>query len=469
MPRLKRKRRISQQVQPIPASNHGRPKRYAVLVATGIAILAIAGAVFQVLRLFRGEERELSDAPPRNPAADFELDAWASVLKDVPLAVDGPAAEFQSQMYGIVEPLVGKLPNSTRARCLLASTHRRFVRKAEAARQLQQCLALDPACAEAHYLLGLLAVGVGEYPAAEKHLRTAFDIDPRWADVPLQLANAQMSQDKLRDAVQTLETYLKLDPRDAEAWCELGQVYQKLGDCNNAKRCHLTAIDVAPEFFEAYYGAAKALRELGAAEEAQKYLDRFRQLRTSETESVRVERAKATDEDFKRRAIVDMATQAGAAYAMHGYYVEAEECWTRATTLEPTRIECQEMLCRLRPGNPERWLSLGHAYIQNGRPMEAESPFQQAIELAPQDADGYAALAQVHMLLDKDLEKAVELARTAVELEATAPNYFVLAAACERMKDWPGAKSALRHAIELDPDDPVYQEAYDKLKEDQCP
>jgi tetratricopeptide (TPR) repeat protein len=345
--------------------------------------------------------------------------------------------------------------------------HRRFARNAEAARELRHGLALDPACAEAHYLLGILALAVCDYPVAERHLRDAFDSDPRWADVPVQLAQAQISQDKLRDAVSTLETYLKLDPKDAEAWCELGQVYQRLGDWDNAKRCHLTAIDVAPDFFNAYYGAAQALRELGAAEESKKYLDKFRQMRTSETETVRVERAKATDEDFKRRAVADMATQAGALYALHGYLHEAEKCWMTATTLEPKRIECLEMLCRLRPNDPERCLRLGHAYIQDGRPSEAEAPFQRAIELAPLGADGYAALAQVHMLLGKNAEKAADLAQTAVKLEATAANYFVLAAACERTKDWSGAKSALEHAIELDPDDPIYQEAYDKLKEDQ--
>lgn len=465
MPRQKRKKRISQQVQRLPASNDGSPKTFSILVAGGIAALAIAAALFQAFRLFRGEERELPVGPPSNSAIDLELDVWAS-LTDAPLAVDGPAAEFQSQLYGIVEPLVAKIPDSTRARCLLTSAHRRFARNAEAARELQRCLALDPACAEAHHLLGVMAAAVSDYPVAEKHFRCAFDVDPRWADVSVQLAKAQVSQDKFRTAVSTLETYLKLNPRDAAAWSELGQVYQRLGDHNNAKRCHLKAIDVDPDFFEAYYGAAKALRELGAAEESRKYLDEFRRLRTSATESVREERAKATDEDFKRRALADMAAQAGAVYAMNGYAVEAEKCWVKAATLEPTSINCQKMLCRLRPENPEGWLSLGHAYIRNGRPTEAEAPFQRAIELAPQIADGYAGLAQVHMLLGKNAEKATELAQTAVKLEATAANYFVLAAACERTKDWSGAKSALKHAIELDPDDPIYQETYDKLKKD---
>jgi cytochrome c-type biogenesis protein CcmH/NrfG len=206
------------------------------------------------------------------------------------------------------------------------------------------------------------------------------------------------------------------------------------------------------------------LRELGAAEEARQYFEKFGQLRSSMTASVRAEKAAMTDQDFMRRAIVEMATKAGAVYAMHGDLAEAGKCWTRATTLDPTNVECREMLCRLRPNDAGQWLRLGHLYIQDGRPGQAEMPFQRVIELAPQRAEGYAALAEVCVRLGKDAEKAVQLARTAVQLESTASNYFVLAAACERVEDWSGAESALTHAIELDPAEPRYREAHARLQ-----
>lgn len=197
------------------------------------------------------------------------------------------------------------------------------------------------------------------------------------------------------------------------------------------------------------------------------YFERFRQLRSSITATIRSNTTVWTDEDFVQTAIVDMATKAGSVYAMHGCLAEAEKCWTKATTLDPTLTNCQEMLCRLRPDNPDHWLRLAQMYLQTGRPTEAESSFRRAIQLAPRRADGYAGLAQV--LLGKNAEDAVELARTAVRLDATAPNYFVLATACGRSKDWLGAKSALEHAIKLDPANPRYLEAYDILKEESCP
>jgi superkiller protein 3 len=312
----------------------------------------------------------------------------------------------------------------------------------------------------------MLALSTGDAPLAEKHLRAAFDVDPRWADVPLQLAKALLLQDKTDAAVETLNAYLKVEPNDAEAWSRLGQAYQRLGEFEDAKRCHLKAIDVDSEYFEAYYGVAMALRELGGAEEAREYLVKFREMRAAMTETVRTEKAEATDEDFKRRAVVDLATQAGAVYAMHKCFAEAEQCWLLATSMDPLHIECQEMLSRLRPNDTQRLVELGYAYIEGGRAGDAEAPFQQAIELAPQNAAAYTGLAQMYMLLGEDVEKAAELAETAVKLEPTAPNYFVLAATRERLQDWPGAAAALERAIELDPTDPDYEKAYEKLRDE---
>jgi tetratricopeptide (TPR) repeat protein len=432
-------------------------------MAAGIAILAVALFLLLTLRPSWWPRRELSEGARSRPVTGQGPEAWSRQAGD-PVLAEGPAAKFQAELYGIVEPLVEKWPNSTHARCLLASVHRRFAREAEADRQLRQVLALDPACAEAHYSLGMTALGVSDYPLAEKHLRDAFDIDPRWADVSVQLAKAQTSQGKPRAAISTLDAYLKRNPRDAEAWCYLGQAHQKLGDFDNAKRCHLTAIDVDPECLEAHYGVAKALREVGAADEARVYFERFGHLRSAVTARVRAEKAAMTDDDFIRRAIVEMATKAGAVYAMHGDLAEAEKCWSRATALDPTNLECREMLCRLRPNDPGQWLRLGQLYIQDDRPGQAEIPFQRVIELAPQRAEGYAALAEVYVRLGKEAEKAVQLARTAVQLESTASNYFVLAAACERVEDWSGAESALTHAIELDPAEPRYREAQARLQ-----
>jgi cytochrome c-type biogenesis protein CcmH/NrfG len=91
------------------------------------------------------------------------------------------------------------------------------------------------------------------------------------------------------------------------------------------------------------------------------------------------------------------------------------------------------------------------------------------IELAPEQADGYAGLAKAYVRLAKRAEEAVKLAQTAVKLDSAAPNYFVLATACERARDRAGAESALEEAIRLDPDKSEYQDARARLREGRSP
>lgn len=392
------------------------------------------------------------------------LDA-SSARRPAPGATEGPAGEFRRELYGIVEPLLARFPHSPHAHLLMASVHRRFAEKEEATRELRQCLAIDPLFVDAHYTLGLLALHAGDYPGAEVHLRDAYQIAPAAADVSLQLAQAQMYQGKSREATKTLGAYLRLETTNAEAWCQLGQAYQELGDFVNAKRCHLTAIDIAPGTVEAHYGVAKALRELNEEDEAREFFERFRQMRQSDTASVRSDKTAWTDEGRRQTAIVKTLSEAGSIYARHGNLVEAEGCWARALALNPNHIQCLESLCRLAPNDADRWLRLGRLYTQGGMPEKAEEPLRRVIELAPQLADGYAALAEVCVRLDKAPEEAFRLAQTAVKLRATAFNFYVLAAASERAGDWAEAESALTRAIQLEPTNRQYREAHARLQE----
>jgi hypothetical protein len=56
------------------------------------------------------------------------------------------------------------------------------------------------------------------------------------------------------------------------------------------------------------------------------------------------------------------------------------------------------------------------------------------------------------------------LAEKAVALEPIAPNYFVLSWACDKNKDTANALSAMKRAIELDPDNPKYKRMYELIR-----
>ena len=95
---------------------------------------------------------------------------------------------------------------------------------------------------------------------------------------------------------------------------------------------------------------------------------------------------------------------------------------------------------------------------------EAERAFLDAGSLAPDNPWPCRDLARLYLSSRKNLARARELAQRAVNLAATAPNYFVLSWACEAEGDLPGALRAMEQAVELAPNDPELRRKYELLQ-----
>jgi len=403
---------------------------------------------------------------------------------DVPGLDDSPAGRYRDEALAIAKRLTGDIPGSPHALCLLATVHRSRSHLREATRVLQHALKLDPQCADAHQSLGTMALERGDYETAVRYMCEAQRIDPNWDEVPLPLAEALLHERDFAAAAQVLESYVRRHPKSADAWLQLGQVYQQAGDYENAKRSNQAAIDADPNCVRAYYGLGMALQKLGDTESAKRRLEQFSQKKSRELAEIQAERARLRDGDVARKTLTDTSITAGEIYSLHGRWNDAERCWSRAAASDANEIASREGLrdlmvrhnrfaearkwaesvCKLEPDASENWLRLGTICVQAGQPEQAEAPFRRAIELAPDSADGHAALAQVLMLPGKDNRQAVEWARKAIQLQPTADHYFVLAAACWALEDWPRARTALEKAIELNPTDPRYRKAYANLQ-----
>jgi adsorption protein A len=96
---------------------------------------------------------------------------------------------------------------------------------------------------------------------------------------------------------------------------------------------------------------------------------------------------------------------------------------------------------------------------------EADAAFRRVIELAPQQAEGYAGLAQVQMSPGRDQQEAVALARTAVQLAPTAAHHHIFATASWNAGDPASSLVALEQALRLDPANGRYREDYIRVQQ----
>ncbi len=88
---------------------------------------------------------------------------------------------------------------------------------------------------------------------------------------------------------------------------------------------------------------------------------------------------------------------------------------------------------------------------------EAESAYQRVIELTPQQASPYVALARLYLDHVRKLPEAKKLAEEAVQRQPSAQHYYLLGATCQANGDKAGARKAVAQAAALDPQNPEYQ------------
>ena len=128
-------------------------------------------------------------------------------------AGDGRGEEAEKQFRFVLE----RDPKLNEVRFSYANLLVQSRRFSEATAQCEAIVATAPNFLRAHNLLGLIALNLRQYTAAEKHFRRCVSIQPDYW-VPLgNLGQALASQGKLDEAEKYFLEMLRLDPKDERA------------------------------------------------------------------------------------------------------------------------------------------------------------------------------------------------------------------------------------------------------------
>ncbi len=130
---------------------------------------------------------------------------------------------------------------------------------------LGQVLALEPDCAEALRMRGLLQHVHGDYRAASTLLRRAHELRPDDALIRMNLATALYAGGEVEAAVTCLRRACALAPDFAPAWFNLGKMYMLQGRPAGAITALQRALDTEPEHVPARVLLAQAQAVLGMA------------------------------------------------------------------------------------------------------------------------------------------------------------------------------------------------------------
>jgi tetratricopeptide (TPR) repeat protein/serine/threonine protein kinase len=378
-------------------------------------------------------------------------------------------------------------PKVAEAHCNLGLALKQQGKVDQAIAEYRKAIELDPKDAKAHNNLGLALAQQGKSDEAVTAYRRAIELDPKDAVAHANLGITLLTRGKTDEAMAVCRRAIELDPKDAKAHTYLGLALDTKGRPDEAVDEYRRAIELDPKYALAHTCLALALSAKGQWDEAAAKYRRVIELEPKNAPA-RVSLGNALyakgrpDEavaEYRRAIEVDpkyaMAhNNLGVALDKQGKLDEAIACYRKAIDLDPKNApahinvgnylvkqgKLEEAIAEYRraveldPKEVNPWAGRGHAYSNLGQYDKALADYQTAVKLAPTHAGVHNALAWLLATCPdaklRDPDRAVELARKAVELAPKEGNYWnTLGVAHYRAGDWKAAVAALEKSREL--------------------
>lgn len=400
------------------------------------------------------------------------------------LSPEQQVAELKKQEHALVQRLMEDFPDSEDPIVLMGNVQFRHGNSTEALKFWEKGLQLNPRRADVYKAMGWFAMGKEQYEEAIAHWQKGVQIDPQMPGVHNSIARALMGLGKHAEAIEELHKDIEISPDSSSSYFLLGQEYLQQKEYEKAKVNYEKAVLLEPNLTNAYYGLFTVCTRLKERTKADEYMEIFRKLKAEDMKVLK-------DRDDAYNDLVDMRNGAAETYMLaakmyqgRGDTQKSEQILKKAAALDPANtvylmqlaalyqagnrpsdaLAMHKRIGQIEPNNLTCQLNIGVISARLKQFADAEAAFAKAITLAPETSAPYRYLAQLYLETGTKLPRARELAERAVALEPIAANYFVLSWACDRNADTDSALSAIKKALESDPDNPRYRQMYELVR-----
>jgi Flp pilus assembly protein TadD len=284
-----------------------------------------------------------------------------------------------------LQKFIAEKPDLAFAHFQLGYAYTALKRSDEARAEYERAIALDAKMPEAYLNLGILLLDRQEYAAAVAPLRKAVDLLPAQSRPRSLLAVAQDRSGDKEGASRSFESVLHLDPNDFTANQYLGDLNLRSGKPAEAERRFRHALEIRADTPEALQGLAQSLdaqNKPGAANAYRKYL------------------AVVPDDPGARDRLIHLLVKAQE-------YDAALAELDRADAGKPPSLDSLRLRADIQ--------------IAQDKLSDAVTTLQQAVALAPRDAQLIGGLGRIY-LQKRDFPAAEKELKTALQLD---PNNLV--------------------------------------------
>jgi protein O-GlcNAc transferase len=376
---------------------------------------------------------------------------------------------------------------------LMGAAHFQLRNYSESVFYNQQCIRVDPQCAEAFSNLGNALKELGDLKGAIQFYLKAIKLKPRFGDAYNNLASAYMLQGQVQQAMETYQMALVLNPNLVDAHTNLGNLHKVRGDMEAAKASYLEAIKIKQDFPIAWNNLAGVFKEEGQLATAIAYYREALRLcpefadAHSNLGNVLKEQSNIQDAIACYQSAVKLRPDfaighgnLGSCYYDLGDFPSAIKCFNYAIQLEPNfpdaynnlgnalkeearldeAINAYRAALHLKPDHPHAYNNLGNAMIEKGFIKEAIHCYVTAVRLMPQFSAAHSNLGSVLKEQGK-LQQAIAHYLEAIKIDPSfADAYSNLGNAYKENAQMEEAVACYKTAINLEPS---YAEAYANL------
>ncbi len=391
----------------------------------------------------------------------------------------GPAAhplEIKEEEIRLASHMRDAFPRNASTWTLLGNVHYQHGDVPQAMDAWTRGLSLDPRPIDLYRKLGEAAAGMGDLDRALNYWQKGLKIDPNTPGLRWETAHALIEQGRHEEAPRLLLQEIQIIPDSTRSLFLLGQTYVQLKDYDKAIHYLEQALALDPNHANACYGLGTVYLRLKDRARAQVYLARFQKAKRIQADS-RENQIPIDELPGARRRMARRYEEAYRIYEQAGHAAQGETLLARALQLDPENTRCLERLGMLQysrhrlpealqafeqarhidPGNPLFYLNCGKVCLALKRLPQAEQVLAQAVTRFPTNSHAHAELARFYLRTQPQNARALDLARTAVRYEASAPHYHLLAWASDVQGQPEAALQAINQALALAPNHQTYR------------
>jgi tetratricopeptide (TPR) repeat protein len=303
---------------------------------------------------------------------------------------------------------------------------------------------------EAYRMLGDYYFASGDLDKAVAEYGSLYSDHPKDPQVRKNYIQLLILKNRLDEAA-TLDTeLLKSSPHDVDGLIFKGQIQLRKGDSAGAMQSLQSALQNDPDNAVAHYQLGIAYAQQRDPDRAEQEWQKAVSLRPDLTDAQRalaaVEISRGEVDALLQTAQQIITTQpaSGDGYILRCIAETAQQKYPQA------QQDAEEAMKRA-PQSPAPYFRLGNLQLAQKHFPDAEKSYLQSLEKDPAFADGLSGLMNTYFA-QKQFDKAVAAANAQI---AKVPNnsafYDLLGTALfNGKKDYPGAQTALRKAVDLD-------------------